>query len=66
MRRIYKRNADPQCARSGPECAGCGAELYRGCPCWRLGGGYWCEACLVRRVLAELAPFRVRWGEAAI
>lgn len=66
MRRIYKREADPQRARSAGACARCGGELYRGCPCWELGGARWCEACLVRALLEELAPFRVRWEEAAV
>ena len=66
MRRIHRRNRDLQQEAPAALCARCGGELYRGCPCWELAGARWCEACLVRAVLEELSPFRVRWEEAPV
>ena len=64
MRMLQKRSRDPQRAVPRVVCVLCGGELYEGCPRWRLGGGDYCEGCLIRRVLEELAPFRVQREEA--
>ena len=66
MQTVHKGSADRQRAVPRGECALCGGELYAGSACWRLWGLTICEECLIPWLLAELEPFRVRWGEAGL
>ena len=61
MRIVHKRHRDAQRAFPAAECALCGGELYRGDVCWRLSRQTVCEACVVRWLLDELAPYRLLW-----
>lgn len=59
MHIVHKKHRDVQRAYPVAECALCGAELYGGDACWRLSGRVLCEACVLRLLLDELAPYRL-------
>ena len=61
MRIVHKRYRDAQRACPAAECALCGGELYRGDVCWRFSGRVFCEDCVVRWLVDELAPYRLIW-----
>lgn len=58
-----KKHRDPQRAVPVHQCTRCGGELYPGCLCWRLGGGFLCRDCAGAWALEELSPFRLVCGE---
>ncbi len=64
LRAVHRTNPDPQRRAPAGVCAQCGGELYPGEACWRLWGALLCERCAGRRALEELAPFRLKAGEA--
>lgn len=63
MRTIHRRHRDAQRAVPAGECALCGAEIYPGSLCWRLGGRLLCEECVVPWLLEELSVCRIRLRE---
>ena len=63
MRFVHRRNRDLQREAPAALCSRCGGELYRGAPCWLVGGRRLCEECVKAWLLEEMAPFRVFAGE---
>ena len=63
MRIVHRRSRDLQREAPAALCSRGGGELYRGSPCWLVGGRRLCEECVSAWLLEEMAPFRVFAGE---